>query len=215
MISIVERLAPHLDGAARSRLDQLVAEITAAPHQISVKFPAVARLVARGPGSQSDPDGLRVPRLEDEARVALLVAAARSPRWQREQVTNEVLTLYRHGDADEKRAVLRALDELDLGDAGLPLVADALRTNDIRLIAAALGRYGCGRLDTHSWRQGVLKCLFVGVPLDAISGLSERTDAELVRMVADYVAERQAAGRSVPPDAWLVLDRSTVPVEEP
>ena len=51
----------------------------------------------------------------------------------------------------------------------------------------------------------MLKCLFTGVPLDLVAGLADRTDAELVRMVADYAAERGAAGRVVPADALSVL----------
>ena len=50
--------------------------------------------------------------------------------------------LYRHGDAAERRAVSCALHLLAVGDAGvLPLVEDALRTNDTRLVAAAVGPY--------------------------------------------------------------------------
>src|SRR5690606_41522077 len=71
-------------------------------------------------------------------------------------------TLFR--SADEKRAVLRAMDHLDVGDAALDLVGDALRGNDTRHIAAALGPYAARHLDAHTWRHGVLKCLFTGVP---------------------------------------------------
>ncbi|MGH3519951.1 MAG: EboA domain-containing protein [Haloechinothrix sp.] len=207
MTTAVEKLAPHLDVAARTRLDELAAEVTANPARISVIFPAVARLVARGPADPADLDGFRVPRLEDQARGLLLVAATRALRGQPEQAVAEVTALYRFGDADEKRAVLRALADLDVADGALPLVADALRSNDVRLVAAALGPYAARHLDDRSWRQGVLKCLFVGVPLEVIAGLPERADAELARMVADYARERIAAGRPVPPDAALVLDR--------
>lgn len=207
MSTTIERTAPHLDEAARGRLAALVAEVEADPGRISVLFPAVGRTVVRGPSNPADPDGLRSPRLEDEARAALLVAAAAG--WSEEpgKLVDEVGQLYRFGDADEKRAVLRALPVLDLADAGLPLVADALRTNDMRLVAAALGPYAARHLDAAAWRQGVLKCLFVGVPLDAVADLDTRTDEELARMVADYGNERVAAGRSVPTDAWRILGR--------
>ncbi|SDU61650.1 EboA domain-containing protein [Jiangella alkaliphila] len=205
MSATIERTAPHLDQAARERLAELLAEVENDPRRISVLFPAVGRRVTRGPTNPADPDGLRTPRLEDEARAALLVTAA--ARLDRAALTEEVGALYQYGDADEKRAVLRALAELDLGDAGLPLVADALRTNDVRLVAAALGPYAARHLDAAAWRQGVLKCLFVGVPLDAVADLDARTDEELARMVADYGNERVAAGRSVPSDAWRILGR--------
>ena len=59
-------------------------------------------------------------------------------RWAR-RAEGELAELYRYGDAAERRGVLRALPYLDLGDRGLGLIDDAIRTNDTRLIAAALG----------------------------------------------------------------------------
>ncbi|MEB3366371.1 EboA domain-containing protein [Saccharopolyspora mangrovi] len=196
-----------LEPAARTRWAELIDEVAANPTRIAVLFPAAARAIARGPVDPADPDGLITPRVEDEVRIALLRAAAR--RWDTSELTADLTALYRHGDAEEKRAVLRALDHLDLGDALLPLVHDALRSNDLRLIAAALGTYAARHLDDHAWRHGVLKCLFTGVPLDAIAGIAERGDAELARMVRTYVAERRAAGRPVPQDAHRVLQLCT------
>ncbi|GAA1959432.1 EboA domain-containing protein [Agromyces allii] len=83
---------------------------------------------------------------------------------------------------------------------GLHLVAEALRTNDPRLVAAALGPFAAAHLDQHSWRHGVLKALFMGIPLDAVAGLDRRTDAEVARMAAGLVAERRAASRDVTDD---------------
>ncbi|WP_019546844.1 EboA domain-containing protein [Streptomyces sulphureus] len=141
----------------------------------------------------------------DAARVLLLHAAG---------VDADTATrLYREGTADERRAVLHALPHLDLGDAGLPLVADALRTNDTRLVAAAVGPYAAERLDAHAWRQAVLKCLFTQVPLSAVAELPARAagDAELARMLRDFARERTAAGRPVPED----LDRALALAESP
>lgn len=87
-------------------------------------------------------------------------------------------------------------------------MADALRTNDTRLIAAAVGGPATDLLDVHAWRQAVLKCLFTGVPLTGVRGVPERVDAELVRMCADYAEERESAGRPVPDDVHLVLGHS-------
>ncbi|MPY79542.1 MAG: hypothetical protein GEV04_13890 [Actinophytocola sp.] len=197
-----------LDNEGCARLNELIDEVTSTPARIAVLFPAVARSVGRGPTDPADPDGLVTSRVEDQARVALLRAAAQG--LGRADLAREVAALYRHGDADEKRAVLRALDHLDLGDDALDLLGDALRGNDIRLIAAALGPYAVRRLDVHSWRHGVLKCLFTGVPLTAVSGIAERGDAELARMVDGFAAERRTAGRDVPADAtWLLELLST------
>lgn len=202
-----------LDSEGRARLAELTGEVASTPERIAVLLPAVARAVGRGPADPDDPDGMVTPRIEDQARVALLRAAAQG--WNTDALVAEIGALYRHGDADEKRAVLRALDHLDVGDAALDLVGDALRGNDTRLIAAALGPYAAEHLDPHSWRHGVLKCLFTGVPLAAVAGIAERSgiaergDAELARMVDGFAAERRAAGRDVPADATWLLDRLT------
>lgn len=135
----------------------------------------------------------------DAVRVLILHAARAD-----EQVATRV---YDRGDAAERRAVLRALPHLALGPGAVPLVEDALRTNDTRLVAAALGPYAAAHLGDHAWRQAVLKCLFTGVPADEIAGLADRAagDGELARMLADYARERTAAGRAVPADLDRIL----------
>ena len=86
------------------------------------------------------------------------------------------------------------------------LVRDALRSNDTRLVAAALGP-GARDLPAAEWRQGVLKSVFMGLPLSAVDGLAERADTELGRMLAALRHEREAAGRTMPADAVELLER--------
>jgi hypothetical protein len=160
-------------------------------------FPAVGRHVGREPLEPGD-DEYRW-TVDDAGRV-LLILAAEDP---------ELDELYRYGDAAERRGVLRSLDLLpEPADAGLALVQDAVRTNDPRLLAAALGPYGLTHLDDEAVGQAVLKCVFVGVPLVALAAepLAARTTPTLSRMLAAYVRERVAAGRDVPPDVWPVID---------
>lgn len=136
----------------------------------------------------------------DGARVLLL----REARADAATLTR----LYRQGTAAERRAVLLSLPHLEPAPAdGVPLVEDALRTNDTRLVAAAVGPYAAAHLDPHTWRHALLKCLFTGVPVDAAARLEQRAhgDAELARMLGDYAAERTAAGRPVPADLHRVL----------
>ncbi|MGW2714419.1 EboA domain-containing protein, partial [Streptomyces sp. NPDC001356] len=95
----------------------------------------------------------------------------------------------------------------ELGGGAVQLVADALRTHDPNLVSAAVGRYAARHLDAAGYRQAVLKCLFMGVPLAAVAGLDLRADGELARMLADFAHERVAAGRDVPDDVWPLLAR--------
>lgn len=203
--------ATTLDPAARETLDRLCAEVAADPTRIRVRFPAAAREVARTPGTSPDPGADRV---EDRVRVRLVDALAAALAHDPDRLAAELADLYRFGDADERRAVLLSLSHLERtgrgpGDRCLPLVHDALRTNDPRLVAAALGDFAAARLDDAAWRQGVLKCLFVGVPLRLVAGLDARVDDELVRMVGDHADERRAAGRPVPDDALPLLATTT------
>jgi hypothetical protein len=193
---------PGLSPEAERALADRCQEVRDEPTRIRVRFPAAAREVARTPGTSPEPGA---DRLEDRVRVRLLEALATALGEDTDRLSAEVADLYRFGDADERRAVLLALPHLGLGDRAVGLVRDALRTNDPRLVAAALGPYAAVELDAAAWRQGVLKCLFTGVPLRLVADLAERTDAGLVRMVADYADERRAAGRTVPDDAVSLL----------
>jgi hypothetical protein len=163
---------------AQEWLAQAVRQVEADPYAIHRLFPQAER--RGGPG----------------ARPALLGALHGDHAVVR--------GLYEAGDSGERLAILTVLHELGLEDAAVALVEDALRTNDARLVAAALGPYGSEWLDDHAFRQGVLKCVFMSIPLSAVADLDRRFDPELARMLSDYAAERQAAGRPVPHD---VLER--------
>ncbi|MFT7835966.1 EboA domain-containing protein [Saccharothrix sp. BKS2] len=173
--------------------------VRADPTAIRTLFPVVGREVGRGPVRADDPVGLVHGTVDDAARARLVAALPDAA---------ELPDLYRYGDDAERRGVLRALTPDTDPAIGLPLVRDALRTNDTRLVAAALGPFAAAHLDPHTWRHGVLKCLFTGVPLTVVHDLDRRADDELLRMTADYAAEREAAGRPVPDDALRLLGRT-------
>ncbi|UYM07485.1 EboA domain-containing protein [Solicola gregarius] len=187
---------------AAAALDDMLRRIEEAPETVGRYFPAAARRTTRGDIGLRDDHG-EVVLAEDAVRVALLRAAVGALPATRGGA--EVAALYRFGDSDEKRAVLLGLGVVDSA-AAPDVLEDALRTNDTRLVAAAMGP-PAARLDADTWRQGVLKCLFVGVALTSVADLRVRADRSLAEMVARYAHERVAAGRDVPADVWLVLDR--------
>ncbi|SNT38951.1 hypothetical protein SAMN05421812_105227 [Asanoa hainanensis] len=188
-----EELRAALDPSAVDWVDEAMRQVWADPGAIARLFPRAARACGRGPIK----DGWTA----DEAARALLLAALPADR-----VAVEVDRLYRYGDASEKRAVLRALPLLPIGDAGVPLLHDAIRTNDTRLVGAALGAYAA-HLDAATWRQAVLKCVFMGLPLSIVDRLDERADEELRVMLAGLAEERAAAGRPMAADATGLLHR--------
>ena len=184
-------------------LGDACARVAATPAAIGGLFPAVSRRCGREP-LEHPPPGLAGWTVDDAARVLLLTALG----LRGEALALQARSLYTYGDAAEKRGVLRALPWLDIGDAGTGLLHDAIRTNDPRLVAAALGPYA-RHLDDAMWRQAVLKCVFMEIPLAAVAGLSQRADGTLARMLADLADERRAAGRTMPADATALLAQLT------
>ncbi|MFF7375365.1 EboA domain-containing protein [Streptomyces massasporeus] len=185
-------LTTHLDPAARTWLDHALDEAAAHPGihgPISVWELRLAEAGRRCGAAHAD-----------AARVLILDAARAG--------IDALTRVYFQGTADERRAVLHALPHLVAGPGALPLIEDALRTNDTRLLSAAVGPYTARHLTAHAWRHAVLKCLFTGVPVDHVADLPRRAagDGELARMLGDYAAERTAAGRTVPEDLDRVLD---------
>ncbi len=188
-------------------LRETSAAVAADPAALRSRFAMVGRKVGREPLDPSaDPADVWAWTIDDAARVLLLLAAG-------ERAEAELAELYRFGDAAERRGVLRALPYLDLEDRGLALVDDAVRTNDTRLIAAALGPYATKYLSDAQYDQAVLKCVFVGVPIGGLDGLPERVTPDGARMLAAFVHERVAAGRDLPPEVWMVIDQYP-PAEE-
>ncbi|MEU8331574.1 EboA domain-containing protein [Micromonospora sp. NPDC048839] len=177
-------------------LDTALRRVTTEPTAITRLFPAAGRRCGRA--ALPDAPGWTA---DDAARVLLLTSLPGDHATYAE-------SLYQHGDAAERRAVLRALPLLPIGAAGVPLLHDAIRTNDTRLVGAALGPYA-RHLDPAAWRQAVLKCVFSGVPLAVVADLETRADGELAAMLAALAAERHAAGRDLPADATELLDRLT------
>ncbi len=200
--SLERALAGHTSAAARHWLARARGEVLRDPGAIATIFPAVGRAIGRAPlHPRARAGDVHAWTVDAAARTLLLVALGPAAGGQ-------LPLLYRHGDAAERCAVLRALAFLSVEDAvGVPLVEDALRTNDLYLIAAALGPYALARLDDAALAQAVLKCVFVGVPLAGVAGLQERATPALAGMLVRYAHERVAAGRAVPEEVWPLIDR--------
>lgn len=201
----IAELSAALEERARPEglawLREASAAVAADATAVRSRFPMVGRKVGREPlNPDADPADVHAWTIDDAARTLLLVAMG-------ERAEAELAELYRYGDAAERRGLLRALPFLGLGDRGLGLTDDAIRTNDTRLIAAALGPYATEHLPDAGYDQAVLKCVFVGVPITGLDGIPERVTPDGARMLAAFVHERVAAGRDVPAEVWTVIDK--------
>lgn len=138
-------------------------------------------------------------------------------------MTDGIEERYRDGDSEARIAVLQELNRHAYSGTSLPdderavgvgLVRDALRSNEPRLVEAAMGAFAGRYLGDHDWRHGVMKLVFMGVPLTAVDRLVDRRDAELARMAEDLAEEREAAGRPIPDDLRSLLPAARAPREE-
>ncbi|ROO61675.1 hypothetical protein EDC02_3625 [Micromonospora sp. Llam0] len=197
---VAGRLAAALSGVPDPDwLAQARSRIVTDPASLPMLFASAGRRCGRA--GLADAPGWSA---DEAARVLLLVDLATVTTGA--ELAAAVVDCYHHGDAAERRAVLKALPLLPVGDRAVPLLDDAIRTNDTRLLAAALGRYA-RHLDQPAWRQAVLKCVFTGVPLAAVHDLDARADGELLIMLAGLDEERTAADRTLPADALALLAR--------
>jgi hypothetical protein len=219
--ALAARLAPRLSPQAGEWLDERRREIETDPSALARAFPGVGRRTGRGWLLDPPPAGpvrlhgglgpiLNPWRLDEAARVFLLLEEARRDPAG---VVARAVSLYFDGAAGERVAVLRALQLLPGTEAGLPAICDALRANALDLFAAAICENTCAshHLPDEVFFQAVLKCVFVGLRVDRIERVEERTTPELARMLFAYVTEREHAGRPVPVELWPLVARFPPP----
>jgi hypothetical protein len=194
-------LDDRIDARRLSWLREAASDVAGEPAAIRTLFPTVGRNVGREPlDPAADPGDVHAWTIDDAARAVLLVELGPT-------IDAELDDLYRYGDAAERRGILRALPYLPIEDRAIGVVEDAIRSNDTRLIAAALGPYATWYLDDAAYDQATLKCVFCEVPIAPLDGLPGRATEDGARMLAAFVHERIAAGRDVPGEVWAVIDR--------
>ena len=147
---------------------------------------------------------------DETGRAVLLLSLTHLPRDDFDRLVAEI---YRQGDSREQQSWLRALGLLPGCERFLHLAVDACRTNIIHLFEsiACENPYPALYFPELNFNQLVLKSLFNGIAIARTVNLESRLNPELSRMADDYVSEREAAGREVPTDIWLVLAPRIVP----
>lgn len=230
---------------AESHLAPLVASLTRSAARVAEARRGELERVLAGQLPFEDARGLftRAPRLVGKEPAPFTAEERAALPWPVELAADEVLrvvllaraseqlgeaelgalvdAVYRHGEARERAAVLKALPFLEppLDTAGAPgpgttspagrfvdIALDACRTHVVPVFEAIAceNPYPARHFSADAFRQLVLKAIFVEVRIGRILGLRARIDAELARMARDYAAERAAAGRPIPEDAaWL------------
>lgn len=150
------------------------------------------------------PDGFlgdRAIRKDQLARIYLLSAALEA---NPDYFVPKVSTLIQVADTGELVTFLTFLPLLPQPQSFLQTAVEALRTNIATVFdAIALNNpYPREQFNQQQWNQMYLKAAFMGRDLLQISGVEQRANADLARIISDYAHERWAASRSVDPQIW-------------
>jgi hypothetical protein len=186
-VTTLEELRAALPTYARQWLD--------VHGSLAQRFPAVTRSV----GFDDLVDGWQT---DDALRVLMLEKCP----------PEELAELYRYGDANERRAILRSFGVLGADETAMAIARDAIRGNDPRLVVAALSSPVVEQFDGGEVDQALMKCVFMDIPLVDVPAVVERAGASAAEMLAGFVLERVTAGRSIAADVWTVIDKHP-PVE--
>jgi hypothetical protein len=113
--------------------------------------------------------------------------------------------LRRTSDVAEMIALYRGLPLYPEPDAMNFEVGEGLRSNLKPVFEAIAHRNPFPRdvFDQHRWNHMILKALFVEVDLAPITGLKDRANPELARILMDFAKERWAAGRPLAKEHWI------------
>ena len=121
-----------------------------------------------------------------------------------EQTTyvNAISQLFKAGELNELVALYSALPVLAFPEAWRFQATEGIRNNigDVQSAIMLHNPYPADYFDEAAWNQMILKAFFTDKDVTQIIGLNERKNARLAKTLADYVAERRAAGRSLPPN---------------
>ena len=143
-------------------------------------------------------------RADEAARTALMLAT-----WTGEEQTfaARVDRLCLTGELTEHVACLKGFAVFP-GPAGLLQRAREAARSSMQPPFEAIAchnPYPADYFDEAAFNQMVVKCVFSGVSIEAVIGLDERRNDELVRMMRDLISERHAAGRPMPENVhrWM------------
>lgn len=108
--------------------------------------------------------------------------------------------LFKAGELNELVALYSALPVLAYPEAWRFQATEGIRNNiaDVQSAIMLHNPYPADQFDEAAWNQLILKAFFTDKDVSQIIGLNERKNAQLAQTLADYVAERRAAGRSLP-----------------
>jgi hypothetical protein len=186
--------------------------------RVPVALGLAARKIGRRALGLTDDDASAADRLrpgwqpqwwgtDDAARVLLLLA---THRGDDAAFAARVDGLCATAEVTEHAAILKGFAVFPAPALLLGRAREGVRSAVQPVFEAIACRnpYPCDHFDEAAWNQMVVKCVFMGAPFAAISGLAQRRNPELIRMLADLAAERRAAGRPMPHEVLAYIEES-------
>lgn len=202
--SIATYLQTHLNAAAWQWLEQRVDTIrsNSNPQALVTAFAQVSRKVnvfIIDDELPENPVNLQIKGWDSVClvRVFLLMQVASDDRDSYKQ---QIGNLFRYADMDESVALYVALPVLAYPEEWVHQCTEGLR-NNISYVHDAIMQnnpWPARYLPEAAWNQLVLKAFFNEKDMSRVIGLQQRNNRELVLALADWRAERTAAGRPVP-----------------
>jgi hypothetical protein len=126
----------------------------------------------------------------------------------RELYIARVEDLFRDADMNELATLYASLPLLAYAEHWEGRCAEGVRSNIGYVLDAVMmdNPYPWQHLSEEAWNQLVLKAFFTDKDISRIIGLQARLNANLVKALNDYAAERKAAGREVNPELWNLVN---------
>jgi hypothetical protein len=200
------QLAPEAMGWLAAELERQ--RTTVDERRLALSLGLVGRKVGRtdltlDPDDEMAAQGLRAgwqPRLwgtDEAARVALLMATYHGDDRPFAARIDRLCTT---AELTEHVAYLKGFAVFPAGRQLHDRAREGVRSSigPVFEAVACHNPYPLDYFDEGAWNQMVVKCVFTGAPINSIVGLAQRRNPELLQMLRDLVAERRAAGRSVP-----------------
>jgi hypothetical protein len=134
---------------------------------------------------------------DEAARVAILLSTYRGDPSTFAARVDKLCTT---AEVTEYVAYLKGFAVFPAGDALEARAREGVRSSIGPVFAAIASHnpYPFDYFDTDAWNQMVVKCVFIGAPIETVVGLNQRRNPDLIAMMRDLVAERHAAGRPLP-----------------
>jgi hypothetical protein len=215
---LLDVLRARVPAAADTWLDEACTRLTGPKRRTFLldAYTSAPRQLGRARVELTDAERARVADVDPEVALAgttadlgraILLTAAHAACAADAESTELLLAPYEEGDSGEQQSWLRSLPLLPHPERFLAAAIDACRTNILPQFEsiACENPFPARYYPERNFNQLVLKALFNNLAMIRIVGLERRFNAELSRMADDYVSEREAAGRSVPADIWLVI----------